>query len=79
MIEDYICDGGIVVVTHHISKVESMEAPRSIDFFSREDVRVSLQTSNPQMEPIFMPESEWMAQGKVVAILVTTKLYPEVM
>jgi hypothetical protein len=82
MIEDYICDGGIVVVTHHISRVESMEAPRSIDFFSREDGRVSLQTSNPQMEPIFMPGSErdceWMVQGEVVAILVITKLHPEV-
>jgi repressor LexA len=86
MIEDYICDGDYVVIkpesiyqdgdilvaTHLLGGVDGSATLKRI-FQEQEHGRVRLQPSNPQMEPIFVPMSEWKrewsVQGKVIAIL----------
>lgn len=86
MIGDYICDGDyviinpetnyqdgdIVVATHLLGGVGGSATLKRY-FQEKEHGRVRLQPSNPQMEPIFVPMSEWdrewSVQGKVIAIL----------
>ncbi|SRR5260370_29281292 len=86
MIEDSICDGdyviiqpaptchdGDIVVVTHLQGGANGSATLKRFFLEKEHERVRLQPSNPQMEPIFVPRSEWdrewRVQGKVIAIL----------
>jgi len=86
MIEDYICDGdyviiqpastchdGDIVVVTHLQGGVNGSATLKRFFLEREHEHVRLQPANSQMEPIFVPRSEWdrewSVQGKVIAIL----------
>jgi repressor LexA len=86
MIEDYICDGdyviiqpastyhnGDIVVVTHLQGGVNGSATLKRFFLEKEHDRVRLQPANSQMEPIFVPRSEWdrewSVQGKVIAIL----------
>ena len=83
MIEDHICDkdyvvikpqntcenGDIVVAVHMLG---SGRATLKRFFQEKERDRVRLQPANSEMDPIYVPKSEWdnewQVQGKVVAI-----------
>lgn len=81
MIEDHICDGDYVVIKQQdtCTNGDIVVAVRKQDngratlkrFFLEHD-KVRLQPANSEMEPIFVPRSEWdrewTVQGKVVAI-----------
>jgi repressor LexA len=86
MIEDSICDGdyviiqpastcrdGDIVVVTHLQGGVNGSATLKRFFLEKELDRVRLQPSNSQIEPIFVPRSEWdrewSVQGKVIAIL----------
>lgn len=83
MIEDHICDGdyvvikpqttcenGDIVVAVQLSQGSSGRA--TLKRFFQEPDKVRLQPANSEMDPIFVPRSEWdrewRVQGKVVAI-----------
>jgi repressor LexA len=82
MIEDHICDGdyvvikpqsicqnGDIVVAVHLSQDGNSATLKR--FFLEQD-KVRLQPANSEMNPIFVPrtewDKEWQIQGKVVAI-----------
>jgi repressor LexA len=83
MIEDHICDqdyvvikpqaiceNGDIVVAVHLQ--DSGRATLKRFFQEKEHDRVRLQPANSEMDPIYVPKSEWdqewQIQGKVVAI-----------
>lgn len=83
MIEDHICDGdyvvikpqsscenGDIVVAVHFPQGSSGQA--TLKRFFQEADKVRLQPANSEMNPIYVPKSEWDTewhiQGKVVAI-----------
>ena len=85
MIEDHICDGdyvvikpqqtcenGDIVVAVHLEQGLEGSATLKRFFQEKDHNRVRLQPANSELEPIFVPKSEWDAewkvQGKVVAI-----------
>jgi repressor LexA len=85
MIEDHICDGdyvvikpqktcqnGDIVVAVHTQDGVSGTATLKRFFQEKEHNRVRLQPANSELDPIFIPksewDSEWEVQGKVVAI-----------
>ncbi len=85
MIEDHICDGdyvvikpqdtcdnGDIVVAVHLESGSEGSATLKRFFREKEHDRVRLQPANSELEPIFVPRSEWdtewKVQGKVVAI-----------
>lgn len=85
MIEDHICDGdyvvvkpqdtcenGDIVVAVHLVPGSSGSATLKRFFQEKEHNRVRLQPANSELEPIYVPKSEWAQewriQGKVVAI-----------
>jgi repressor LexA len=85
MIEDHICDGdyvvikpqstcnnGDIVVATHLQQGVSGGATLKRFFQEKEHDRVRLQPANSELDPIFIPKSEWdqewSVQGKVVAI-----------
>lgn len=85
MIEDHICDGdyvvikpqstcnnGDIVVAVHFQQGSSGSATLKRFFQEKEHDRIRLQPANSELEPIFVPRSEWdqewHVQGKVVAI-----------
>jgi repressor LexA len=85
MIEDHICDGdyvvikpsstcknGDIVVAVHFQQGSSGSATLKRFFQEKEHDRIRLQPANSELEPIFVPHSEWdqewRVQGKVVAI-----------
>ena len=85
MIDDHICDGdyvvikpqstcenGDIVVAIHFSSGSNGQATLKRFFQEKDYDRVRLQPANSEMEPIFVPKSEWdnewQVQGKVVAI-----------
>ena len=85
MIEDHICDGdyvvikpqvtcnnGDIVVAVHMQQGSSGSATLKRFFQEKEHNRIRLQPANSELEPIFVPKSEWdeewQVQGKVVAI-----------
>lgn len=85
MIEDHICDGdyvvikpqsncenGDIVVAVHILQGSTGSATLKRFFREKELDRVRLQPANSEMDPIYVPKSEWdrewRVQGKVVAI-----------
>jgi repressor LexA len=85
MIEDHICDGDYVVIKPQdtcnngdivvaVRLQEGMSGSATLKrFFQEKDHdRVRLQPANSELEPIFIPKSEWdeewKVQGKVVAI-----------
>lgn len=84
MIEDHICDGDYVVIKRQTScengdivvavhlEGGSGSATLKRFFQEREQDRVRLQPANSEMNPIYVPKSEWdqewEVQGKVVAI-----------
>ncbi len=67
MIEDHICD---IVVAVHLQG--NGQATLKRFFQEKERDRVRLQPANSEMDPIYVPKSEWdnewQVQGKVVAI-----------
>jgi repressor LexA len=81
MIEDHICDGDYVVIKPQATceNGDIVVATRKQDsgratlkrFFQEHD-KVRLQPANSEMDPIFVPRTEWdlewEVQGKVVAI-----------
>lgn len=85
MIEDHICDGdyvvikpqnscnnGDIVVAVHMQQGSAGSATLKRFFQEKENNRVRLQPANSELDPIFVPNSEWdkewEVQGKVVAI-----------
>lgn len=83
MIEDHICDGdyvvikpqsscenGDIVVAVHLLQGSAGQA--TLKRFFREQDKVRLQPANSEMDPIYVPKSEWDTEwnirGKVVAI-----------
>src|SRR5579859_1658653 len=83
MIEDHICDGdyvvikpqntcnnGDIVVAVHFQQGSSGSA--TLKRFFQEKDQIRLQPANSELEPFFIPKSEWdtewKVQGKVVAI-----------
>lgn len=84
MIEDHICDGDYVVIKPQttcnngdiVVAVHTEQGTNSATlkrFFQEKDHdRIRLQPANSELEPIFVPKSEWdrewQVQGKVVAI-----------
>ena len=85
MIEDHICDGdyvvikpqktcnnGDIVVAVHMQQGSSGSATLKRFFQEKEYNRIRLQPANSELDPIFVPKSEWdqewQVQGKVVAI-----------
>ena len=85
MIEDHICDGdyvvikpqnscnnGDIVVAVHMQQGSTGSATLKRFFQEKENNRVRLQPANSELDPIFVPNSEWdkewVVQGKVVAI-----------
>ncbi len=85
MIEDHICDGdyvvikpqnscnnGDIVVAVHMQQGSTGSATLKRFFQEKESNRVRLQPANSELDPIFVPNSEWdkewVVQGKVVAI-----------
>ena len=85
MIEDHICDGdyvvikpqnscnnGDIVVAVHMQQGSAGSATLKRFFQEKENNRVRLQPANSELDPIFVPNSEWdkewVVQGKVVAI-----------
>jgi len=85
MIEDHICEGdyvvikpqttcnnGDIVVATHLQQGMSGSATLKRFFQEKEHDRIRLQPANSELEPIFVPKSEWdqewSIQGKVVAI-----------
>lgn len=85
MIEDHICDGdyvvvkpqetcenGDIVVAVHLVPGSTGSATLKRFFQEKEHNRVRLQPANSELEPIYVPKSEWAQewriQGKVVAI-----------
>ena len=85
MIEDHICDGdyvvikpqstcgnGDIVVAVHLLQGNEGSATLKRFFQEKEYDRVRLQPANSEMDPIYVPKSEWdqewRVQGKVVAI-----------
>ncbi len=85
MIEDHICDGdyvvikpqstcnnGDIVVAVHMQQGSSGSATLKRFFQEKEYNRIRLQPANSEVDPIFVPKSEWdqewQVQGKVVAI-----------
>lgn len=85
MIEDHICDGdyvvvkpqetcenGDIVVAVHLLPGSTGSATLKRFFQEKDHNRVRLQPANSELEPIFIPKSEWdqewRVQGKVVAI-----------
>lgn len=84
MIEDHICDGdyvvvkpqstcenGDIVVAVHLEPDSAGEATLKRFFQEKGRKLVRLQPANSELEPIFIPQSEWdtewQVQGKVVA------------
>jgi repressor LexA len=83
MIEDHICDGDYVVIKPQ-SSCENGDIVVAVHFpqgsggratlkrFFQESDKVRLQPANSEMNPIYVPKSEWDTewhiQGKVVAI-----------
>jgi repressor LexA len=87
MIEDHILDGdyvvikpqttcqnGDIVVALHRTEGSSGQGQATLKRFyqEKEHDRVRLQPANSEMDPIFVPKTEWdrewVVQGKVVAI-----------
>jgi repressor LexA len=85
MIEDHICDGdyvvikpqnscnnGDIVVAVHMQQGSAGSATLKRFFQEKENNRIRLQPANSELDPIFVPNSEWdkewEVQGKVVAI-----------
>ena len=83
MIEDHICDGDYVVIKPQttcengdivvaIHLIPGSDGQATLKRFFQEDDKVRLQPANSEMDPIFIPrsewDSEWRVQGKVVAI-----------
>src|SRR5579875_753047 len=85
MIEDHICDGdyvvikpqstcqnGDIVVALHTQDGVQGSATLKRFFQEKDHDRVRLQPANSELDPIFIPksewDSEWEVQGKVVAI-----------
>ncbi len=85
MIEDYICDqdyvvikpqstceNGDIVVAVHLQQGNGGRATLKRFFQEKERDRVRLQSVNSEVDPIYVPRSEWdqewQIQGKVVAL-----------
>ncbi len=83
MIEDHICDGDYVVIKPQVSCqngdivvavhfLEENKSSATLKRFFQESDQVRLQPANSEMDPIYVPRSEWdtewHVQGKVVAI-----------
>ena len=85
MIEDHICDGdyvvvkpqtscesGDIVVAVHLQEGTSGSATLKRFYQEKENNRIRLQPANSELDPIYIPRSEWdrewQIQGKVVAI-----------
>src|SRR6266576_1110007 len=83
MIEDHICDGdyvvikpqdtcnnGDVVVAVHLQEGMSGSATLKRFFQEKDHDRVRLQPANSELEPIFIPKSEWDKEWKVQGIVI---------
>lgn len=85
MIEDHICDGdyvvikpqnscesGDIVVAVHLQEGASGSATLKRFYQEKEHNRIRLQPANSELDPIYIPKTEWdrewEIQGKVVAI-----------
>jgi repressor LexA len=85
MIEDHICDGdyvvvkpqpscesGDIVVAVHLQEGTTGSATLKRFYQEKEHNRIRLQPANSELDPIYIPKSEWdrewQIQGKVVAI-----------
>lgn len=83
MIEDHICDGDYVVIKRQstcengdivvaLHRSQGSSGRVTLKRFFQEHDKVRLQPANSEMDPIFVPSSEWNreweVQGKVVAI-----------
>lgn len=82
MIEDHICDGDYVVVKPQstcnngdiVVAVHNQQGSSSATLkrYFKEHDQIRLQPANSELNPIFVPsrewDSEWIVQGKVVAI-----------
>jgi repressor LexA len=85
MIEDHIrdkdyvvikpqstCENGDIVVAVHLLPPGEGQATLKRFYLEQEQGRVRLQPANSELDPIFIPlsewEREWQIQGKVVAI-----------
>src|SRR5258708_14120372 len=78
MIEDHICEGdyvvikpqstcnnGDIVVAVHFQQGSSRSATLKRFFQEKEHDRIRLQPANSQLEPIFVPRSEWDQECQV--------------
>jgi repressor LexA len=77
MIDDHICSGDYVLVEKAaeardgdivVALVDGMETTLK-RFYREPGDRVRLQPANATMQPIFLPQSSVMIQGKVLAVL----------
>ncbi len=82
MIEDHICDGDYVVIKPQESPnngdivvavhKDQGSSSATLKRFFKEHGRIRLQPANSELEPIYVPSTEWdrdwTVQGKVVAI-----------
>jgi repressor LexA len=77
MIDDHICSGDYVLVEKAtdardgdivVALVDGMETTLK-RFYREPGDRVRLQPANAAMQPIFLPQSSVMIQGKVLAVL----------
>ena len=77
MIEDHICDGDYVLVERAtqardgdivVALIDGMETTLKRFYLEAGD-RVRLQPANSTMQPIFVPQSSVVIQGKVLAVL----------
>ncbi len=85
MIEDHICDGdyvvvkpqpscesGDIVVAVHLQEGTTGSATLKRFYQEKDHNRIRLQPANSELDPIYIPKSEWdrewQIQGKVVAI-----------
>ena len=66
------CNNGDIVVAVHMQQGNSGSATLKRFFQEKENNRIRLQPANSELDPIFVPKSEWdqewEVQGKVVAI-----------
>ncbi len=83
MIEDHICDGDYVVIKPQtawnngdivvaVHKQQGMKGSATLKRCFKERDQIRLQPANSELNPIYVPssewDSEWEVQGKVVAI-----------
>jgi len=66
------CENGDIVVAVHLLQGSEGSATLKRFFMEKEHDQVRLQPANSEMNPIYVPKSEWdqewRVQGKVVAI-----------